>query len=131
MLVESHVAVAPSLVIYEISRRFIFITFFIRVLETAIMQLFVKGLQTSVLEVNENDTVLSVKGHLSNSDGIPCEEQVLMYAGRPLDDEDTLVSYGIGAMSTLSVEVRMLGGTVVNRCARVQLGLTHQTFYVE
>ena len=74
------------------------------------MQLFVKGLQTSVLDVAETDRVIDVKERLANSDGIPCDDQVLTFAGRPLDDEETLVSYGITDLSTLSVDVRLLGG---------------------
>lgn len=74
------------------------------------MQLFVKGLETSVLEVETTDTVADVKERLANSDGIPCDDQVLTFAGRPLEDEELLVSYGISDLSTLSVDVRMRGG---------------------
>lgn len=74
------------------------------------MQLFINGSHTSVLNVADNETVFSVKERLANSDGIPCEEQMLSFAGRPLEDEDTLSSYGITDLSTLSVDVRMLGG---------------------
>lgn len=74
------------------------------------MQLFIKGLKTSVLNVEETETVLGVKEKLSNSDGIPCEDQVLSFAGRPLADEETLSSYGLEHLSTISVDVRMLGG---------------------
>jgi len=74
------------------------------------MQLFIKGLQTSVLEVSDNESILSVKERLANSDGIPVEDQVLSFAGRPLDDDQTLMAYGVAELSTLSVDVRMLGG---------------------
>nr|ABX44803.1 putative 40S ribosomal protein RPS30 [Flustra foliacea] len=82
------------------------------------MQLFVKGLQTSVLELAETDTILAVKERLANSDGIPCEDQMLTFAGRPLEDEETLSSYGITDLSTLSVDVRILGGKVHGSLAR-------------
>lgn len=74
------------------------------------MQLFVNGLQTTVLQVSENDTILSVKEHLANSDGIPVEDQVLTHAGSPLEDSNTLQSYGISDLASLSLEVRLLGG---------------------
>lgn len=74
------------------------------------MQLFVQGLQTSVLNVSGEDSILAVKERLSNSDGIPCEDQVLTFAGQPLEDSETLSSYGIVDLSTLSVDVRVLGG---------------------
>ncbi|XP_067941708.1 ubiquitin-like FUBI-ribosomal protein eS30 fusion protein [Watersipora subatra] len=82
------------------------------------MQLFVKGLETSVLDVEETDRVIDVKEKLSNSEGIPCEDQVLTFAGRPLDNEETLASYGIASLSTISVDVRMLGGKVHGSLAR-------------
>lgn len=74
------------------------------------MQLFIKGLETTVLEVAEGETVEALKDRLSNSEGIPVEDQVLSYTGRPLEDEETLEAYGITDLSTISVEVRMLGG---------------------
>lgn len=74
------------------------------------MQLFISGLQTSALEVADNETVLSVKEHLANSEGIPVEDQVITFAGCPLENAETLASYGVSALSTLSVDVRMLGG---------------------
>lgn len=74
------------------------------------MQLFIKGLDTTVLEVPETETVESLKDRLCNSEGIAAEDQVLTYAGRPLDDEESLQAYGITDLSTISVEVRMLGG---------------------
>lgn len=74
------------------------------------MQLFVKGLDTTVLDVCENETVESLKERLSNSEGIPADEQVLTFAGKPLDDDESLEAFGITDMSTISLEVRMLGG---------------------
>jgi len=82
------------------------------------MQLFISGLQTSALEVADNETVLSVKEHLANSEGIPVEDQVITFAGCPLENAETLASYGVSALSTLSVDVRMLGGKVHGSLAR-------------
>ena len=75
------------------------------------MQLFISGLQTKALEVADNETVLSVKELLADSEGIPVEDQVLTFAGQPLEDEETLSSYGIAALSTISADIRLLGGT--------------------
>ena len=75
------------------------------------MQLFISGLQTKALEVADNETVLSVKELLADSEGIPVEDQVLTFAGQPLEDEETLASYGIAALSTISADIRLLGGT--------------------
>ena len=75
------------------------------------MQLFISGLQTKALEVADNETVLSVKELLADSEGIPVEDQLLTFAGQPLEDEETLSSYGIAALSTISADIRLLGGT--------------------
>ena len=43
---------------------------------------------------------------------LPPEDQVLLLAGTPLEDEVTLGQCGVEALSTLEVVGRMLGGKV-------------------
>ena len=43
-------------------------------------------------------------------EGIAPEDQVLLLAGTPLEDEATLGQCGVEALSTLEVAGRMLGG---------------------
>lgn len=77
------------------------------------MQIFINGLQTQALEVADDQTVFAVKELLADSEGVPVEDQVLTFAGQPLEDEETLASYGIAALSTISADIRLLGGEEV------------------
>jgi large subunit ribosomal protein L40e len=47
------------------------------------------------LEVNERDTIASVKAKLQNKEGIPPEKIRLLYKGQKLRNQETLCSYGI------------------------------------
>jgi small subunit ribosomal protein S30e len=82
------------------------------------MQIFINGLQTQALEVADDQTVLAVKELLADSEGVPVDDQALSFAGQPLEDEQTLASYGIAALSTISADIRLLGGKVHGSLAR-------------
>lgn len=45
---------------------------------------------------------------ISEREGFPVEEQIILYAGKPLQDEYELTK--LNDLSTLDIEVRMLGG---------------------
>lgn len=47
---------------------------------------------------------------MSSLEGIAPEDQVLLLAGTPLEDEATLGQCGVEALTTLEVAGRMLGG---------------------
>ncbi len=48
--------------------------------------------------------------HIQASQGIPCCSQGLVFAGRQLQDERSLASYGIDAHSTVHLVLRLRGG---------------------
>ncbi|KAB0346659.1 hypothetical protein FD754_011516 [Muntiacus muntjak] len=76
------------------------------------MQLFVRAQELHTLEVTGQETVAQIKAHVASLEGIAPEDQVLLLAGTPLEDEATLGQYGVEALSTLEVAGRMLGGKV-------------------
>ena len=63
----------------------------------AAMQIFVKTLtgKTITLEVEPTDAVLAVKAKVQERDGIPPEQQQLIFAGKQLEDSKTLTEYNI------------------------------------
>ncbi|XP_048585861.1 ubiquitin-like protein FUBI isoform X2 [Nematostella vectensis] len=74
------------------------------------MQLFVRGQNLHTLNVDGCDSVLGIKQELALRDGIPVEDQVLLYAGRPLEDGMSLEECELFDQVTLDLGVRLLGG---------------------
>uniref|UniRef100_A0A8C8XWD8 Ubiquitin-like protein FUBI n=1 Tax=Panthera leo TaxID=9689 RepID=A0A8C8XWD8_PANLE len=74
------------------------------------MQLFVRAQELHTLEVTGQETVAQIKVHVASLEGIAPEDQVVLLAGTPLEDEATLGQCGVEALTTLEVAGRMLGG---------------------
>lgn len=75
-------------------------------------QVFIKTLsgKTITLEVKDSDTIQSIKDKIKDIEGIPAEQQRLVFNGKQLEDNNTIADYGIQADSSIHLVLRLRGG---------------------
>lgn len=75
-------------------------------------QIFIKTLQGKniTLDVNDDDTIESIKKKINDIEGIPIDQQRLVFNGKQLEDTNTLKDYMIDADSTIHLVLRLRGG---------------------
>ena len=76
------------------------------------MQLFVKTLdgKTLTVDAEEEDTIEDIKNRIMEKEGVPTDQQRLIFGGKQLEGQKTLADYDVQEDSTFHMVLRLRGG---------------------
>jgi ubiquitin len=75
-------------------------------------QIFVTALcgKTITIDIDSSDTIGSVKDKIQDKEGVPPDQQRLLFRDKELENDRTLASYGIHKDCSLKLRLRLRGG---------------------
>uniref|UniRef100_A0A8P4K976 Ubiquitin-like domain-containing protein n=1 Tax=Dicentrarchus labrax TaxID=13489 RepID=A0A8P4K976_DICLA len=70
--------------------------------------------QKSTYDIRPNETVRNFKTKVQQREGVPADQQRLLYQSRQLEDGKLLSDYNIKALDTINMTGRLRGGFVLS-----------------
>ncbi|KAL3651549.1 60S ribosomal protein L40A [Castilleja foliolosa] len=91
------------------------------------MQIFVKNLtgETITLEVDSGDTINDLKAKIQDKEGVPAEQQRLIFGDEELEDDLTLADY---SFQKVGDGLRLMGGGTRNSLIEPSLKILAQKY---